>query len=134
MELNRVAAAAVLAGVLSHTLLFFHNEWHLKATYLLKMCSCLSFSLWLFVYLCTEKSPAGATTESLLIFGSYVGGLFTSIMTYRVFFHRLCRFPGPPLACVSKLWHVAQCLESKNHLLMERMHRNYGNFVRTGRV
>ena len=51
---------------------------------------------------------------------------------YRVFFHRLRNFPGPVLASVSKFWHVAHCLDSKNHILLERLHEEYGDFVRIG--
>ena len=47
-------------------------------------------------------------------------------------FHPLHHFPGPALAKVSKLWNVAHCLGSKNHLLLDGLHKEYGDFVRTG--
>ncbi|KAL8670626.1 MAG: hypothetical protein Q9168_004837 [Polycauliona sp. 1 TL-2023] len=122
----------MVAGVLSHITLFIHGEWHLKATHLISLGSCISVLLWLSLYFPTDKSLTGATTDSLFIFGSFIVAVFASIVTYRVYFHRLRHFPGPPLAAISKLWHVAKCLGSKNHLLMQRMHQKYGDFVRTG--
>ncbi|KAF6241864.1 hypothetical protein HO173_000576 [Letharia columbiana] len=51
---------------------------------------------------------------------------------YRTMLHRLNGFPGPFLAKVTKLWHAAHLFDSKNHLLLGRLHQQYGNFVRTG--
>lgn len=58
--------------------------------------------------------------------------LFGSITIYRLYFHRLNRFPGPRLAAVTKLWHVWQCRDSRNHQVLEKLHQEYGSFVRTG--
>ena len=66
------------------------------------------------------------------ICSTYLSSLFVSIITYRTMFHRLHHFPGPALAKFSKLWHVAHCLGSKNHLLLDGLHKTYGDFVRTG--
>ncbi|KAL8793202.1 MAG: hypothetical protein Q9195_004232 [Heterodermia aff. obscurata] len=52
------------------------------------------------------------------------------MIVYRVFFHPLRKFPGPSAASISKLWHVAKCRNSKNHLLMEELFTKYGSFVR----
>ena len=62
--------------------------------------------------------------------------LLTSIAVYRVLFHRLSRagFPGPPLARISKFWHVWACRDSKNHLVLDRLAQVYGDFVRTGKI
>ncbi|MCJ1320172.1 hypothetical protein MMC15_005510 [Xylographa vitiligo] len=51
---------------------------------------------------------------------------------YRVFFHRLHSFPGPGLAKVSKFWNVAKTIDSSNYRLLDSLHRQYGDFVRTG--
>ncbi|MCJ1268692.1 hypothetical protein MMC22_008580 [Lobaria immixta] len=63
----------------------------------------------------------------------YMSGLFCSITVYRLFFHRLRHFSGPQLAAVTKLWHVFQCRDSRNYLVLDSMHKQYGNFVRTER-
>ncbi|KAL8651746.1 MAG: hypothetical protein Q9210_003077 [Variospora velana] len=51
---------------------------------------------------------------------------------YRKFFHRLRHFPGPWMAGITKFWHVYHCATSQNHLLLDRLHDEYGQFVRTG--
>lgn len=71
-------------------------------------------------------------TTSLSVILSYHAALFSSILLYRRFFHRLRDFPGPTWAGLTKFWHVFHCLDSQNHLLLEDLHQNYGQFVRTG--
>lgn len=132
MEHQLSLAAAAFAGALSHTLIFIHGEWHLQATRLLQFyLSCFGA---LFIFECSffGRSLLGAAAKTLLVFSTYNVSLSTSIVLYRLFFHSLCRYQGPFFARISKLWHVAHCRGSKNHLLMERLHRQYGDFVRTG--
>lgn len=71
-------------------------------------------------------------TTSLSVILSYNAALFSSILLYRRFFHRLRDFPGPTWAGLTKFWHVFHCLDSQNHLLLEDLHHKYGQFVRTG--
>ena len=79
-------------------------------------------------------SPS-AFIDSFLIITGYLFGLFASILLYRTSsFHRLHNFPGPKLAAMSKLWHVWQCRDSRNHELMEFLHEEYGDFVRIGMI
>ncbi|KAL3476707.1 cytochrome P450 [Aspergillus californicus] len=60
-------------------------------------------------------------------------GLTGSIVLYRAFFHRLRQFPGPWMAKVTKLSSTVRSLErTQYHLDLEDMHRQYGDFVRTG--
>ena len=75
-----------------------------------------------------------AFTSTAMIILSYLAALFASIIIYRIYFHRLRSFPGPRLAKISKFWHVYQVRHSMNHRLMERMHSQYGSFVRTGEL
>ena len=124
--------AAGIAGLLSHWFLFTSGEWHLQATGLLKFYS-LSYA----VIVLLEATVRNIPWQQALVAGSticaaYASCLWGSIITYRLFIHPLHAFPGPILARISKLWHVAQCYDSKNHLLMERMYAKYGSFVRTG--
>lgn len=73
--------------------------------------------------------------HSFLIIAGYLFGLFASIIEYRTSsFHRLHSFPGPKLAAISKLWHVWQCRDSRNHELMDSLHEEYGDFVRLGMI
>ncbi|MCJ1455714.1 hypothetical protein MMC28_006070 [Mycoblastus sanguinarius] len=82
------------------------------------------------------NSDHAGMTQAFLAWSSiitvYAGSIFGSMTIYRTLFHRLRGFPGPIFAKVTKLWHVAQVLDSKNYLYLSRLHRNYGDFVRTG--
>lgn len=75
---------------------------------------------------------AAGIRNGVSVAGSFTLALFLSMAIYRTFFHRIRHFPGPRLARVSKLWHTYHCLNGQNHLLLERLHRQYGDFVRTG--
>lgn len=60
-------------------------------------------------------------------------GLVISIGVYRLLFHRLRRFPGPWGARLSRFYAVR--LASKGlqyHLELQKLHEQYGDFVRTG--
>ena len=126
--------AAGAAGVLIHNLTFIHGEWHLYATRVLQLHA-LAYAVLILIEATYNKSSwLPATAVSSQLFCMYTLCLLGSISIYRVFFHRLKSFPGPVLASVSKFWHVAHCLDSKGHLLMERLHQQYGDFVRIGMV
>lgn len=65
--------------------------------------------------------------------GSYLAGVYTSMSIYRVFFHRLSRFPGPFPARLSKLYStwMARRLNAHNDLMA--LHERYGDIVRLGK-
>ncbi len=72
------------------------------------------------------------STQVFLLQATYFGSLFFSIVVYRVFFHRTRHFPGPKLAAVSKFYHTLHATDSRQHLFLDRLHKQYGDFVRTG--
>ena len=126
--------AAGAAGVLIHNVAFIHGEWHLHAIKVLKFHAVAYTVLILLEATYNTSSWLTATAVGSQLFGMYTLCLLGSISVYRVFFHRLRSFPGPVLASVSKFWHVAHCLDSKGHLVLERLHHQYGDFVRIGMV
>lgn len=70
---------------------------------------------------------SGATMASLL------GGTFVSMVVYRLFFHRLRKFPGPWAAKVSKFYGASLAAKTvQYHKDVARMHEQYGDFIRTG--
>lgn len=123
---------AALAGFLSHTLLFIRGEWHLQAPVLFRVYAVLAF--FLFFLEVTSSGDGVFQSFSTYMFEVivYAASLAASMVVYRSLFHRLCAYDGPFLARLSKLWHVAQIIDSRNHVLLSRMHRDYGDFVRTG--
>lgn len=123
---------AAAGGVLTHVLVFIHGEWHMHATRVLGLVvATFSTLLMLDVWYYAESLFVAFASVGLLC-GVFLASLCASIVIYRLFFHQLRQFPGPILAKASKLWHVMHCQDSKNHLLMDRLHQEYGDFVRTG--
>ncbi|KAL4902350.1 hypothetical protein BDW74DRAFT_169559 [Aspergillus multicolor] len=114
------AAIGALIGLAAHHALFIYGEWHTQAP------TILVSHLAIFAYLVITSE----TGWQLIL--SYLLTLFTSILTYRIFFHRLRHFPGPFLASTSKIWHVWQARHSTNHFFLRDIQREYGDFVRTG--
>lgn len=132
MAFRAESLAAGAAGVLCHHLIFIHGEWHMYTKSLMRVFVFSFLVIAVFKAECQSLSFASALTASGEICSIYLSSLFASIIVYRTMFHALRQFPGPPLAKVSKFWHVAHCLDSKNHLLMDKLHQQYGDFVRTG--
>lgn len=81
-----------------------------------------------------DVEPAPAAADATLIFLSFLVGLFTSTAIYRLFFHRLRHFPGPWAAKLTRFYAVtlSQTSGFQYHLELDRLHREYGDFVRTG--
>ena len=121
-----------VAGVASHLGYFVRGEHHLQAPRTFRLYLILLGTIFLFQRprYSTTIRDAGITT--LVLATIYSVALFTSMTIYRVFFHRLHSFPGPGLAKVSKFWNVAKTIDSSNYRLLDSLHRQYGDFVRTG--
>ncbi|KUI73735.1 Tryprostatin B 6-hydroxylase [Cytospora mali] len=124
---------AVVAGIATHLGVFIRGEWHLLAP-LVALAHTLAF--WALFLACASTSPRKNDAASLLqatcLSISYLVGLFGSMSIYRLFFHRLRKFPGPRIAALTKLWHVYECRDLRNHLKMHELYQRYGSFVRTG--
>lgn len=133
-------AALGVAGVLSHRLYFIRGEHHLQAPMYLKTWVLGSLALVSTVFLAETThhghDPAQAGLDALRIFAtinlSYFVPLFTSVVIYRLFEHRLRGFNGPKLAAATKLWHFWKILFTSNNRLLDQLHYKYGRIVRTG--
>lgn len=122
---------ASILGLLVHQLVFIRGEWHLLAPTVLSIHVVLALLL-IGAEIQLTGNENGAVCDVFASIACYLVSLFTSITVYRTYFHRLRHFPGPRLAAVSKLWHVWQCRDSRNHLVLERLRQEHGSFVRTG--
>ena len=126
------AITAVVAGFAVHHVLLRKGEWHLKAPAIMETWLCAFPFLYCLEALWGAEQNTGKAMNAMYFMSIFTLSLLISIALYRVFFHRLKSFPGPRLAAVSKLWHSANCVGAKNHLLLEQMRKEYGDFVRTG--
>lgn len=126
---------AAVAGIASHHIIFIHGEWHMQAPKVLCVYLIIAATIFIEESSCGVNKPGRGVGRALQIICTYGMSLFTSLVFYRIMFHRLRRFPGPSWAAISKFWHVVQCLRSssQNHLILHELHKQYGDFVRTGK-
>ncbi|KAI3339442.1 cytochrome P450 [Ustulina deusta] len=122
---------AALLGVGSHIAVFIRGEWHMRVSTLIKIYSFLTIALLYVEYALVGDFSASIRAVGSII-GSYAASLFGSIIIYRRYFHRLRTFPGPPLAAITKFWHVWKSSGGKNHLVVEELFKRYGSIIRTG--
>lgn len=131
-SLARTAIAGASMGVLLHATILRVVEVENYLFHFLGLLSASTAAL-LTAYLASGFPLAGTIQRvSLLNTGFYVA-LFCSILAYRLFFHRLRRFPGPVGAKVSRFY--AASIASKKiqyYKEVDKLHQKYGDFVRTG--
>lgn len=129
-------SATFSVGVLSHVALFNRGEWDVATA---KLCAFVISSqilgtAGLVRYFPEEYDTPFIAAKSVAgITSFWVLGIFTSILAYRAFFHRLNGFPGPYLARLSNLYPTA--LSAKRLHLYEEvqsLHQQYGDIVRLG--
>lgn len=93
-----------------------------------------TFTLWACYTSIGHFQASEAAFRTALVAFAFKLGLATSILAYRLIFHRLRKFPGPRLAAASRFY--AMYLACKNTQLsdeVEKLHKKYGDFVRIGR-
>ncbi|KAM0130892.1 hypothetical protein ACHAP3_007119 [Botrytis cinerea] len=122
--------AAAVSGIAAHLCAFIHGDWHLHIPQVI-FTHCAGYALLLLRLRYQELSIIDSIQVSTVLSACYLLFLFTSIIVYRVFFHRLRNFPGPRLAAATKLWSIWETRDSRNHLLMQRLFEQYGPIVRT---
>ena len=124
-----------LVGLIMHHGFFKFGEWHLYSPTIVLGHSLIFTCLLVFSIYFDNSANHALNQASTLVSIGYLTALFTSITVYRLAFHRLTRagFPGPLSARVTKLWHVWACRFSQNHLVLDKLHRKYWDFVRTGK-
>ncbi|KAM5372586.1 hypothetical protein ACJZ2D_007360 [Fusarium nematophilum] len=131
-----VPVASFLAGAILHVGLFRFNEWDPVATQVVVAFGLLYALLHLvfnfYLPFVQTDSPDGFFGPSWL-FLALLGGIYTSMLLYRVFVHPLRRFPGPFLARLSSFYAVGLSMK-KFHMYEEvqRLHKSYGDIVRLG--
>lgn len=128
------ATLGLALGVASHWAYFIHGEHHLQAPKLLLLACLGPIGLVAWLSFGAQVSVTAAIGTSSWFFCSFFVGLFASIVTYRLFFHQLRRFPGPRLARVSKLYHAYRCGQTNNYQLLAGLHQTYGPIVRVGKI
>lgn len=133
LPVSQICGIAATTAALSHWIYFIRGEHHLSAPRLFR----LSLLLPILAVFGLKKYADFETKDAIILSAevtvSFFTGLWTSILVYRIFFHRLGNFPGPFGAKTSKLWHVWKLApRADNFRLLESLHQEYGDYVRTG--
>lgn len=132
MSRSQQLGFAAVAGVASHVLHFINGEFHIRAPTVARFYFISFAILSLLEFKVLERPFYDALVLSSLVASVYVSALFTSILIYRAFFHRLRNFPGPPLAKLSKFYHAYKVRDFQQCIWLHDVHKKYGDFVRTG--
>jgi len=128
-----LALTSALLGLTSHLTYFIHSHhpfYHctfIALTFLLAPIISLVFLTRIASFPFYEALRLVAVT-----WWSFTGSIWLSMGIYRAFFHRLRRYPGPFLAKLSQLWRVWRNLRKENYLVLDELHRTYGEYVRVG--
>ncbi|CAI7567750.1 unnamed protein product [Penicillium bialowiezense] len=132
-DLVSLGVSVVGLGVLSHVSIFrtLPVEEYLFGILGLGLGAVLTIFL---AYLCLAGLAAlEVLTRVTLIVFSFNVGLASSIATYRLFFHRLHRFPGPKLSKLSRFYDAYLAgKDVQYNVEIKKLHHTYGDFIRTG--
>ncbi|KAI1311860.1 putative benzoate 4-monooxygenase cytochrome P450 [Xylaria venustula] len=130
--LHRASLGALISGLIIHHTIFIKGEWHLHGPLILRLYVALSLiSSVTYCYIAKQNFVSCVLSTAFLL-SFHVIGLFGSIFLYRAWFHPLKHFHGPFLAKTSKIWHVWKIRHTQNHLFLEALRKEYGDFIRTG--
>ncbi|KAH8594231.1 putative benzoate 4-monooxygenase cytochrome P450 [Bisporella sp. PMI_857] len=116
-------------GVITHRCYFIYGEFHEKSPQIVKAYFLAFLGVYFAFHTLEHDAPLAAAG---LIVGTYAVSLYSSIIIYRLFFHELKGIPGPTLAKITKLYHFFNALDCKQCLWMDKLHKQYGDYVRTG--
>ena len=124
---------AAISGFLSHLLYFSRGESDYHALAIAKSVVFLLTSLAVY-HLAAYGLSASCLAHFVLTVSAFLVSLFSSVLIFRLFFHNLRDFPGPFWAKVSKLYAVYMARNGIYISEMNRLHSEYGPFVRIGKL
>lgn len=122
---------AFLLGVFLHVLAFCRNEWDRRSPWILLFFCMLSAGRFIGLVVACRYPYIKALLETNVLGVFFLGGLFSSMMAYRLLFHPLKSFPGPVAARISALWLTKESIPDMTFYRQLRgLHDQYGDFVR----
>ncbi|KAL3464725.1 cytochrome P450 [Aspergillus heterothallicus] len=125
-------AGTALAGVFTHVAYFNKGEHHLYGPLYLKLffITVMGATATLSYTHDVEWTTALMTVSKVI--GSYLLGIYGSLLVYRLFLHPLNKFPGAIGARTSSLWLTLQLRNNNLHKKLVELHQKHGQFVRIG--
>lgn len=122
---------ALAAGSLSHVFYFNRGEHHLYASKYIQLFIAAvvipTFSLY-----SRGLSFQRSLSDVVPIIITYLVGLYTSLIVYRVCFHPLNKFPGPFGARISNFWFSSKLKNADAYRKLQQLHSEHGRFLRIG--
>ncbi|KID80224.1 uncharacterized protein G6M90_00g011610 [Metarhizium brunneum] len=130
MQLTNARLLASICGVSAHVLVFRVGEWDLASPSIFVFHALLVVTA---LFASRVQLLGLSVSELMTCLGYYVAGLYASMMMYRAYLHRLCKYPGPVLASLTNFYITARSV-SKFQLFKEvqKLHLQYGDYVRLG--
>lgn len=129
-DLTRACAAAAVTGFLSHVLYFIRGYRDMQAFHIF-VGHVLAYT-GITAGVATQSGISRAFVVSAAVFTAYLASLFTSIVTYRLFFHPLRHFPGPLAAKMTRFYGPWTARNRQMHLEQKKLFKKYGDIVRIG--
>lgn len=126
-------AACFAAGVFLHLTIFRHGEWDAYSFTLLQAAALVLLVAGFFAHEAFPETLIGSAQHVTIWAIAAFTGLFSSILVYRAFFHRLRHFPGPFPARLSTFYMTYfSATRGQIYRDIQALHQQYGDYVRVG--
>jgi tryprostatin B 6-hydroxylase len=123
---------AGIAGIATHLLFFKRGEHHLyPIRYMQALVLTFATSIVALTHYGAHPWKESVSLSSS-IFGYFLAGVYASLITYRLFFNPLNKFPGPYFARLSTFDLVFRVSKLDTHKYLYHLHQKNGKFVRIG--
>ena len=132
MALNGMNGLMAAAGIISHLTYFIHGEHHMNGPRYVQIFSVVYILAIIATNAILRESFFHSAIHVSSLALSYLAGIYTSLLIYRVSFGPLRAFPGPLGAKVSNLWFSLQLANRDAYRKVAQLHRDFGDFVRVG--
>ncbi|KAJ5737963.1 cytochrome P450 [Penicillium malachiteum] len=130
--LGPMAIPAVVAGIFSHLAFFRIGEHHMYSMQYFLAGIAVFCSLTFIQIQAFQVPTATSAASSCSILGSYLAGVYTSLIAYRLLFHPLRHFAGPLGCKISSVWFSASLGKYDAFHQLAKLHDRYGLFLRIG--
>ena len=122
---------SAVTGVAIHHLLFRNGEWDTSAPAVFGSYAAAIAGFNVLKW--TGSVAEFINLNAIYVFVCHIVGLFSSIIIYRLYFHRLRKFPGPSLAGVTSWYaNILSAQKLHNFEVLDNLHSRYGDYVRVG--
>ncbi|OGM48310.1 putative cytochrome P450 oxidoreductase [Aspergillus bombycis] len=125
---------ATLSGVSLHTFIYRFGEWDTTSVLLVQIYTFIFVggNLALYLDLLTSTGLGLSPVAFSSLCGYHVLGVYTSMLVYRLLFHRLRRFPGPFFGRLTNFYATTLSMNLQKPREVQKVHREYGDYVRLG--